>query len=66
MLLSMGSQRGGHDLVTEQQQPINSVVIVQVDSKEFQPYIYMYPFSPILPFHPSCHLTLSRVPCAIQ
>ena len=41
MLLSMGSQRVGHDLVTEQQS-VDSVVIVQVDSKEFQPYIYMY------------------------
>ena len=26
----------------------------------------MYPFSPKLPFHPGCHITLSRVPCAIQ
>ena len=28
--------------------------------------IYMYPFSPKLPSHPGCHITLSRVPCTIQ
>ena len=38
----------------------------QVDSKGTQPYLYMYPFSPKLPSHPGCHMTLSRVPCAIQ
>ena len=26
----------------------------------------MYPFSPKLPSHPGCHITLSRVPLAIQ
>ena len=31
-----------------------------------QPYIYMYPFSPKLSSHPGCHITLSRVPCAMQ
>ena len=31
-----------------------------------QPYIYMYPFSPKLSSHPGCHITLSRVLCAIQ
>ena len=36
----------------------------QVDSEGTQPYIYMYLFSPQLPSHPGCHLTLSRVPCA--
>ena len=25
--------------------------------------IYTYPFSPKLPSHPGCHITLSRVPC---
>ena len=60
MLLSMGSKRGGHDLVTEQQQPINSVVIVQVDSKEFQPYIYMYPFSPKLSSHSGCQVDVEQ------
>ena len=29
-----------------------------------QPYTYMCPFSPKLPSHPGCHVTLSRVPCA--
>ena len=28
--------------------------------------VYTYPFSPKLPSHPGCHITLSRVPCAIQ
>ena len=26
-------------------------------------YIHTYPFSPKLPSHPGCHITLSRVPC---
>ena len=30
-----------------------------------QPFIYIYPFSPKPPSHPGCHITLSRVPCAI-
>ena len=38
----------------------------QVDSKGTQPYIHMYPFSPKLPSHPGCHMTLSRIPRAIQ
>ena len=38
----------------------------QVDREGTQPYIYMYPFSPKLPFHQGCHITLSRVPCGIQ
>ena len=38
----------------------------QVDSKGTQPYTYMYPFFPKLPSHPGCHITLGRVPCAIQ
>ena len=38
----------------------------QVDSKGTQPYIYMYAFSPQLPSHPGCHLTLSTVPGAVQ
>ena len=37
----------------------------QVNSKGTQPYIYMYPFSPKLLSPPGCHITLSRVPCAI-
>ena len=31
-----------------------------MDNKKTQPYIYMYPFSPKLPSHPSCHITLNR------
>ena len=38
----------------------------QVNSKGTQPYVYMYSFSPKLPSHSGCHITLSRVPCAIQ
>ena len=37
----------------------------QVGSEETQPYI-LNPFSPKLPSHPGCHITWSRVPCAIQ
>ena len=29
-------------------------------------HIYMFPFTPKLISHPGCHITLSRVPCAIQ
>lgn len=36
-------------------QLINSVVIVQVDSKGTQPNVYMYPSSPQPPSHPGCH-----------
>ena len=36
-----------------------------MSSKETQLYIYMYPFSFKLPFHPGCHISLSRVPCAL-
>ena len=36
----------------------------QVDSKGDLPY--MYPFSSKLPSHPGCHITLSRVPCALH
>ena len=38
----------------------------QVNSQGTQPYTYMYPFSPKLPSHPGCRITLSRVPYAIQ
>ena len=38
---------------------------LQVDSKRTQPYTYTYPFSPKLPSHPGCHMTLSRVPYAV-
>ena len=36
-----------------------------MNSEETPLYIYMYPFSPKLPSHPGCHITLSRGPCAI-
>ena len=47
-------------------QPINNVMIVQVDSKWTPSNIPMYPFSPQFPSHLGCHITLSRVSCAIQ
>ena len=31
----------------------------QVNSEETQPYIYMYPFSPKLPSHPGCSISLN-------
>ena len=31
-----------------------------------QPYVHVHPFSPKLPSHPTCHTTVSRVPCAPQ
>ena len=40
VLQSLGSQRVRHNLVAEQQQPISSVVMFQVDSKGTQPHIY--------------------------
>ena len=41
--------------------------LFQVDKEGTQLYIiYMYPFFPKLPSHLGCHITLSRVPCAIQ
>ena len=38
----------------------------QVDIEGSQAYIYTYPFSSKLPSHPGWHITLSKVPCAIQ
>ena len=37
-----------------------------MNSQGTQPYVDMYPLSPKLPSHPGCHITLSRVPCAVQ
>ena len=34
-----------------------------MNSEGTQPHIDIYPFSPKLPSHPGCHITLSRVPC---
>ena len=36
-----------------------------INSERTQPCIYMHPFSPKLPYHPGCHITLNRVPCAV-
>ena len=38
----------------------------QVNRDGTQPYVYVCPFSPGTPCRPGCHLTLSRVPCALQ
>ena len=48
---------------------INSVVIVsggQQRDSAIHVSMYKYPFSPKFPYHPGCHITLSRVPCALQ
>ena len=37
-----------------------------MNSEGIQSYIPMYPLSPKLSSHPGCHISLSRVPCAIQ
>ena len=36
-----------------------------MNSEGTQLYIYIYPFSPNHPSHPSCQITLSRVLCAV-
>ena len=43
---------------------MNKMVIVS-DGKGTQPHMNMHPFSPKLPSHPGCHITLSRAPHAI-
>ena len=40
--------------------------LFQMNSEGTQTYIFIYPFSPKLPSHRGCHMTLSRIPCAIQ
>ena len=45
---------------------LTTLWLFQVKSKGTQPYTYMDPLCPRPPSHPGCHLTLSRVPCAIQ
>ena len=37
-----------------------------MESEGTQPYVYVYPFSSKLASYPGCHITLSRVPYAIQ
>ena len=39
---------------------------LQMHNKGLQPYVHMYPFSFKLPSYPGCHITLNRLPCAIQ
>ena len=46
--------------------PVNNVVTVSGGQQGTQSYIYMYPISLKLPFHPGHHIILNRVPCAIQ
>ena len=38
--------------------------LLQHHSSKAQPYIFVYPFSPRLPSHPGCCITLSRVLCS--
>ena len=46
---------------------INNVMIVSGKQwRDSAIYIHMYPFSPKLPSHLGCYVTLSRVPCAMQ
>ena len=40
--------------------------LFQVNSKGTEPHIHIFPYSPKLHSHPSCHITLSRVPYAMQ
>ena len=44
--------------------PVNNVVII-LGEQQRNSAMYMHPFSPKLPSHPDCHVTLSRVPCAV-
>ena len=41
-------------------------VVIQVNRKVTQPYIYKYPFFLKLLSLPGYHITLSRVPCTVQ
>ena len=65
VLRSMGLQRVAHDLATEEQSPINNVVIVSGEQQKDLIIHVHDPFAPKLPSHSSCHTTLSRVSCAI-
>ena len=40
--------------------------LFQMNSKGTQSYIYSYQFSPKQPSPPGCHITLNRVPCALD
>ena len=39
------------------------LIVFQVDCQGTQPFIHMYPFSPKLPSHPGCRITLSSSLC---
>ena len=44
---------------------MNNVVIISGrHQRDSAIHVYMYPFSPKLPSHPGCHITLNRDPCA--
>ena len=46
---------------------MDNVVITSGDQpRDSATLVYIYPFSPKLPSPPGHHITLSRVPCAIQ
>ena len=66
VLQSMGLQRAGHNRATEPLGRWTTLWRFQVDLKGTQPYISIYSFSPKLPSHKGCHITLSRVPCTVQ
>ena len=75
---SMESRRVGHDLATEHMHRGERGLCRtqrtegageregcedRGEPQGTQPHIYMHTFSPKLPFHPGCHITLSRVLC---
>ena len=45
---------------------MNSVVTDSGEQQGTQPYTHVHTFSPKPPSHPGCHITLSRIPSAIQ
>ena len=48
-------------------QPINNVVMASGGQpRDSAKHIHVSPFLPKLHFHPGCHVTLGRVPCAVQ
>ena len=50
----------GHSQLT------SNIVIVSDEQQRDSAICIHVPFSSKLPSHPGCHITLSRVPCAIQ
>ena len=47
-------------------QPIHNAAVISGEHKGTQPYVCQYPFSPKIPSHPGCRITLGRVPCAVH